>query len=431
MPASARSAIGRHDSCKVASWYELDARGPPGDAIGSATTLQTSRTLQLPSLLRAARSASTALGRERPPAGGVEPHRLNDPRAPPAKDGRGWAQSEVGLTYFGKRYLSAQLGRWVSADPLAVHAPGSADLNLYAYVSGAVLKSVDPVGLCKDDASGGCTGNQTQAPGPETQSEGTTGMGESPNPSSLDASNGYQAPTIHQYNSGATVEKEVAKPAGSGGKSGQNLPNQSRTGGGAPTSTMKPTLSAPRPNGTNGGASGNNDGVSMMPNVPAGQEPATDQGHAGGTSHPGTSTQPAVHFGYNVQITSGAALVATGLAQAAGPGVNVPLASGKGATRGIVLSLPSFDVGFYKTDSTLGQNASMGAVTGLTLRGVSAFGGDDVSVGASFADGMYLGGASYSKEGVIEVGIPGTGIGGGVSGGVSTSHADVFMMSSI
>jgi hypothetical protein len=39
------------------------------------------------------------------------------------------------------------LGRWISADPLAVHAPGEADLNLYAYVSGAVLKNVDPLGL--------------------------------------------------------------------------------------------------------------------------------------------------------------------------------------------------------------------------------------------------------------------------------------------
>ncbi|MGE5783808.1 MAG: RHS repeat-associated core domain-containing protein [Myxococcales bacterium] len=57
---------------------------------------------------------------------------------------------QVGLVYFGKRYLSPQLGRWLSADPLAIHAPGRADFNLYAYVSGAVLKSVDPVGL--DDA---------------------------------------------------------------------------------------------------------------------------------------------------------------------------------------------------------------------------------------------------------------------------------------
>src|SRR6478609_1915399 len=54
---------------------------------------------------------------------------------------------EVGLQYFGKRYLSPYLGRWISADPLAVHSPGSADLNLYAYVSGTVLKAIDPLGL--------------------------------------------------------------------------------------------------------------------------------------------------------------------------------------------------------------------------------------------------------------------------------------------
>jgi RHS repeat-associated protein len=54
---------------------------------------------------------------------------------------------EIGLTYFGKRYLSPYLGRWLTPDPLAVHAPGKADLNLYAYVHGAVLKSVDPIGL--------------------------------------------------------------------------------------------------------------------------------------------------------------------------------------------------------------------------------------------------------------------------------------------
>jgi len=39
------------------------------------------------------------------------------------------------------------LQRWISADPLAVHSPGSADLNLYAYVHGRVLVAVDPVGL--------------------------------------------------------------------------------------------------------------------------------------------------------------------------------------------------------------------------------------------------------------------------------------------
>ena len=54
---------------------------------------------------------------------------------------------EVGLQYFGKRYLSSMLGRWTSADPLALHQPGAADLNLYAYVSGQVLRSIDPTGL--------------------------------------------------------------------------------------------------------------------------------------------------------------------------------------------------------------------------------------------------------------------------------------------
>lgn len=54
--------------------------------------------------------------------------------------------SEVGLTYFGKRYLNPALGRWASADPLTIHALG-ADLNAYAYVHGAVLKATDPIGL--------------------------------------------------------------------------------------------------------------------------------------------------------------------------------------------------------------------------------------------------------------------------------------------
>lgn len=54
---------------------------------------------------------------------------------------------EVGLTYFGKRYYAPGLGRWASADPLGVHAPGRADLNLYAYAHGMVYAATDPVGL--------------------------------------------------------------------------------------------------------------------------------------------------------------------------------------------------------------------------------------------------------------------------------------------
>lgn len=54
---------------------------------------------------------------------------------------------EFGLVYFGKRYLNTYVGRWLSADPLAVHQPGKADLNLYAYVRGLVLAAVDVLGL--------------------------------------------------------------------------------------------------------------------------------------------------------------------------------------------------------------------------------------------------------------------------------------------
>jgi len=61
---------------------------------------------------------------------------------------------EVGLQYFGKRYYAPLLQRWISADPLAVHAPGQADLNLYAYVHGKVLIAVDPVGLAEDWGAG-------------------------------------------------------------------------------------------------------------------------------------------------------------------------------------------------------------------------------------------------------------------------------------
>src|SRR6185503_17899586 len=75
---------------------------------------------------------------------------------------------EVGLQYFGKRYLSPYLGRWISADPLAVHAPGKADLNLYAYVRGAVLKATDPLGLVDDFGHQTAPRPPATASGPET-----------------------------------------------------------------------------------------------------------------------------------------------------------------------------------------------------------------------------------------------------------------------
>jgi RHS repeat-associated protein len=74
---------------------------------------------------------------------------------------------EVGVQYFGKRYLVALLGRWLSADPLTVHGLG-ADPNAYAYVSGRVLRVTDPVGLdgaaqiCRPNDGQSCSTDQTE-----------------------------------------------------------------------------------------------------------------------------------------------------------------------------------------------------------------------------------------------------------------------------
>ena len=55
-------------------------------------------------------------------------------------------EEEVGLIYFGARYYVPALGRWLSADPLTIHAMAG-DVNPYAYVAGQVFSAIDPTGL--------------------------------------------------------------------------------------------------------------------------------------------------------------------------------------------------------------------------------------------------------------------------------------------
>jgi RHS repeat-associated protein len=66
--------------------------------------------------------------------------------------------SEIGLVNFGARYYAPMLGRWLSPDPLAVHAMAG-DLNPYRFVRGSPLRLVDPIGADDCDVlSPGCGG---------------------------------------------------------------------------------------------------------------------------------------------------------------------------------------------------------------------------------------------------------------------------------
>lgn len=76
---------------------------------------------------------------------------------------------EVGATYFGARFYSPHIGRWMSADPLTIHGFG-ADPNPYAYVGGRVSSYVDPFGLAQGPAT------------PTTGDDGTIYMPDDPLP---------------------------------------------------------------------------------------------------------------------------------------------------------------------------------------------------------------------------------------------------------
>jgi RHS repeat-associated protein len=64
------------------------------------------------------------------------------------------ADEEVGLTYFGMRFLIPRLGRWATPDPLQIHAEGGGEaMNSYHYISGSLLQATDPIGLDEGEVS--------------------------------------------------------------------------------------------------------------------------------------------------------------------------------------------------------------------------------------------------------------------------------------
>ncbi|MBU0718663.1 MAG: RHS repeat-associated core domain-containing protein, partial [Planctomycetes bacterium] len=64
-----------------------------------------------------------------------------------------WFDDETGLGYWGYRYYSPSLGRWISRDPAGRR--GSA--NLYTYVANLPLLAIDPLGLWSKDLHFGLT----------------------------------------------------------------------------------------------------------------------------------------------------------------------------------------------------------------------------------------------------------------------------------
>ncbi len=132
---------------------------------------------------------------------------------------------EVGLTAFAKRYYAPALGRWASPDPLAVHAPGDADLNLYAYVHGRVYAATDPLGLDCDSSTTTCNPVSSNAAGAPTDSRGEEVVNSLDRVvagvSSLDAIDQRRsdpkqmtslAPTQHEGIFGDVVRRDAARP---------------------------------------------------------------------------------------------------------------------------------------------------------------------------------------------------------------------------
>ena len=75
------------------------------------------------------------------------------------------ADEEVGLTYFGERYLISRLGRWATPDPAEIHAVrGGEVLNSYHYVSGNLARGRDLRGL-QDSTAAPPPGGAGQPPG--------------------------------------------------------------------------------------------------------------------------------------------------------------------------------------------------------------------------------------------------------------------------
>ncbi len=62
------------------------------------------------------------------------------------EDGTRMVKEELGLAYFGARWYNADMGRFISCDPIAIKIEEPVNINKYQYCANNPLKYVDPTG---------------------------------------------------------------------------------------------------------------------------------------------------------------------------------------------------------------------------------------------------------------------------------------------
>ena len=144
-----------------------------GDRLGSTSVLLDKRTSEVMEKIVVDANGNTESD--------YRPARWNRAREPYRFTGKE-EDVEVGLTYFGARYLSSNLRRWLSPDPLTIHG-AAADTNPYAYVGGRTLAAVDPWGLEQVDPITGVRHmNETVIVGTVERAEPSTAAQPPPQP---------------------------------------------------------------------------------------------------------------------------------------------------------------------------------------------------------------------------------------------------------
>ena len=135
-----------------------------------------------------------------------------------------WDDSEVGLVYFGTRYYSPTLGRFISPDPLTIHGL-IGNLNPYEYVYSSPMRYVDPFGLDISQNPTWVTMDPGAEGNPNNSSPATAAP---PSPPVPDASQGGDSSSTSGNANDAATEKAAGAAADVAGGQSQETQVQSQ-----------------------------------------------------------------------------------------------------------------------------------------------------------------------------------------------------------